>query len=552
MNRTGRRQYSGVSRFSPLALLFFSATCGLMAAPAITSVANAASNIGFNSPIAQGAVFVIKGSGLGPATPSIATAPFQNTTVDGTSVAVTAGGTTVNALMYYTSDGQVAALLPSNTPTGVGTFTVTYNGQTSNPVNHGIATNNFGLLTLDSSGQGPAIVTYGSDYSLVSALRAANCGGPNTACGAANPGDTLVLWGTGLGPVNGSDASGAGLGQNMPNIPLTVFVGGVPAQVLYQGRSGCCVGLDQIAIVVPAAAPVGCAVPLVVQIGTTTNTVSNTTVLPVANGARDCTPTNTALDSLSQVVPGVPFFFGDIDLERDPTGTGTGYEDSAYFQFLKATVKPGMEPFLGSFADQIPAGTCIVFGNLHPDTNLPLASIASLDGGPSIILKASAGSTTVIGSSANLTTFDPKGAFLVPGTVTVTGTGGADVGGFSATITIPAPPALVSPVGPTTVTRATGTTVTWNGGDPGANLLLWMYSSIDNTNTIGSTAQCKVSASARTFTIPPYVQLALPAGSFGTFLFGTAESESAFTAPGLNGGSLHTQSVISGFPVTFK
>jgi hypothetical protein len=33
-------------------------------------------------------------------------------------VAVTVGSTTVNALMYYTSDKQVAALLPSNTPTG--------------------------------------------------------------------------------------------------------------------------------------------------------------------------------------------------------------------------------------------------------------------------------------------------------------------------------------------------------------------------------------------------------------------------------------------------
>ena len=37
------------------------------------------------------------------------------------------GTTTVNALMYYTSDGQLAALLPSNTPTGMGAFTVNYN-----------------------------------------------------------------------------------------------------------------------------------------------------------------------------------------------------------------------------------------------------------------------------------------------------------------------------------------------------------------------------------------------------------------------------------------
>jgi uncharacterized protein (TIGR03437 family) len=70
-------------------------------------------------------------------------------------------------------------------------------------------------------------------------MKAANCGGPNTTCGAANPGDTLILWGTGLSAVSGSDAAGAGLGQNMPNLSLQLWVGGVQAKVIYQGRSGC-------------------------------------------------------------------------------------------------------------------------------------------------------------------------------------------------------------------------------------------------------------------------------------------------------------------------
>lgn len=259
------------------------------AAPIVTSVANAASNIGFNAPLAQGAIFVIKGSGLGPATISVASAAFESTTLSGTSVAVTVGATTVNALMYYTSASQVAALLPSNTPTGAGSFTVTYNGQTSAPVSHGVVANNLGVFTIDSSGQGPGIVTF-PDYSLVSAAKATPCGGPNTACGAANPGDTLILWATGLGPVSGSDASGAGLGQPMPDIPLPLWLGGVQAPVVYQGRSGCCVGEDQIVFTVPNNVPTGCAVPLVVQIGTTTNTISNSTVMPVATEAAIALP----------------------------------------------------------------------------------------------------------------------------------------------------------------------------------------------------------------------------------------------------------------------
>jgi hypothetical protein len=51
--------------------------------------------------------------------------------------------------MCYTCDAQVPPLLPSNTPTGTGAFTVTYNSQTSGPVSHGIVSNNFDILTID-------------------------------------------------------------------------------------------------------------------------------------------------------------------------------------------------------------------------------------------------------------------------------------------------------------------------------------------------------------------------------------------------------------------
>ena len=234
---------------------------------------------------------------------------------------MTVGTTTVNALMYYASDSQVAALLPSNTPTtGPGTFTVTYNGQTSNGVQHGTTNSNAGIFTIDST-QGPGIFTC-ADYSLASAVKATPCGGPNTACGSANPGDTLILWATGLGPVNGDDASGAGLGVNMPNLPLTLWVGGVKATVLYQGRSGY-IGEDQINFTVPDGTPLGCAVPVVIQIGTNANTVSNTVALPIAKGSRNCTPANAALAQLdfSQAAAAGQISIGNIKLQHFSDGT---------------------------------------------------------------------------------------------------------------------------------------------------------------------------------------------------------------------------------------
>src|SRR6516225_11952381 len=94
-------------RSLPLLVSVGVASSALYGAPSITSIANAAGNIGFNAPIAQGAIFVIKGSGLGPANIFIDPQPFQHTNSGGTSIAVTVGSTTVNALMYYASDGQV-------------------------------------------------------------------------------------------------------------------------------------------------------------------------------------------------------------------------------------------------------------------------------------------------------------------------------------------------------------------------------------------------------------------------------------------------------------
>src|SRR5215471_11111362 len=101
-----------LTRTSRHFLLLIAAAAPLSAAPSITGVSNAASNIPASFPngtIAPGSIFVVKGTGLGPADLAIAPKPFQGTALNGTSAAITAGGTTVNALMYYTSDKQIAA-----------------------------------------------------------------------------------------------------------------------------------------------------------------------------------------------------------------------------------------------------------------------------------------------------------------------------------------------------------------------------------------------------------------------------------------------------------
>src|SRR5437016_3588461 len=120
--------------FQLFCLSIVTAAAALAQAPTITAAENAATNIppGLpNSAIAQGALFVVKGANLGPPALAIATSFPLPASIGGTSVQVTVGGTTVDAIMYYSLAAQIAAILPSKTPTGTGTVKVTYNGQSA-------------------------------------------------------------------------------------------------------------------------------------------------------------------------------------------------------------------------------------------------------------------------------------------------------------------------------------------------------------------------------------------------------------------------------------
>ncbi len=249
-------------RWIPLLALLALTAAVATAQPVVSADANAASNRlnGLpSSALAQGSIGVAYGRNLGPANIVIASTLPWPTTLGGTSAQIldTLNFQTINLPIYYTSATQIAFLVPSNTPIGGGgAFRVTYNGQSSVAFNIPTTQSNLGIFTTNSQGSGPAIVTY-PDYSLVSRTKAANCGGPNTECGAANPGQTLILWATGLGPVTGNETT-TPLPGDMPNVPLRLWIGGVSANIVYRGRSGCCVAEDQVVFVVPDGVS-GCA-----------------------------------------------------------------------------------------------------------------------------------------------------------------------------------------------------------------------------------------------------------------------------------------------------
>jgi hypothetical protein len=235
-----------------------------------------------------------------------------------------------------------------------------------------------------------------------------------------------------------------------------------------------------------------------------------------------------------------PVTYGTIDLNKDPNDNGIGYSDIAKFEFAKIlSYNPGSQPFFLSWIDTPPISTCVVYNNTDGSTNAPVTGATNLNPGSSFTVKGPNGSVPVAASpGSSKTTLSAAGTFLVPGMTTISGNGGPDVGPINASITIPAPPTLVSPTNSANfkVTRAQGLTVTWSGGDPTGYVQIDLTSAIDQGFTIGATANCIVPASAGTFTVPPYVLLKLPSSNFSAFQFGSSAAPVAFTATGLDVG----------------
>src|SRR5580700_5715843 len=178
----------------------FAATGSLFAAaPSIASVQNAASNIVLGQPnfgIAQGSIFVVYGANFGPAALTEATTLPVPNTLSNTSVTVTQGGNVFNVPIIYVVNNQAAGysqlggVMPSGITPGSATVQLTYNSVASNSFETTILANNFGISTLNESGQGAAVVTYATStapfYSVV------------TRANSAMPGNTYTMWGTGL------------------------------------------------------------------------------------------------------------------------------------------------------------------------------------------------------------------------------------------------------------------------------------------------------------------------------------------------------------------
>jgi uncharacterized protein (TIGR03437 family) len=251
--------YGNPISLAALALLTF--TCVVPAdfqtagVPTVNGIVTASAFGGFNG-AAPGSFIEIYGSSLAGTARGWASGDFSGpnapASLDGVSVQV--GGIAV--YVNYVSPGQVNIQVPDGVPNGPADVVVSYQGQAGKAVT-------LNINTLEPGFYAPAnFKVNGRQYvaALHSATGAFVNGGniPGVPPSPATGGETLILNGTGFGPVEGgADAGKLAPAQTALTNKLTMTIGNSNAAIAYAGLAPGLVGLYQFNIVVPINLPGG-------------------------------------------------------------------------------------------------------------------------------------------------------------------------------------------------------------------------------------------------------------------------------------------------------
>ena len=339
---------------------------------------------------------------------------------------------------------------------------------------------------------------------------------------------------------------------------VKVFVGGVEAQVIYAGRSGCCSGVDQIRFVIPAGLS-GCYLPVYVEVN---GVPSNFTSMSVAAGGGACSDpggiTQTALSDGNLTVgiialqrittelslpnlPGVP--------QTIPTSTTGEAASASYLRYdANLAIRQGFD---GQLFTQ---GACSVFQfrGESGDYVDPVQPIG-LDAGPSTTISGSPGARTLNRTNlgqyvAALSSSQPPfaglaesaknlslqtiraslgesvdqgtGQYFTGGTYTYSAPGGADVGAHSQPIDTPGPLNWTNKDQINSVTRSQGQTVTWAPINGEVMIVGNSFRRLTGEDAVGGGFFCLADGSSGSFNVSSAVLSSLPASdtiSAGSF-----------------------------------
>ena len=503
------------TRIFALTILAYAFPIAALAAPTITQILNNSSTVPKGAPnygIAPSSIFIVTGSGLAdPGSPvlqdSSAGLPLS---LNGASISVTVGGVTTHPALYYTSPTQLAAVLPAATPVGTGTLTVTYNGVASaaapiEVVASAVGFNHFNQIPIPDGVTNINVdIGVATDNSTGALLTFTNSG---------TPGQIIVLWATGLGADPADSDTAFSSSPHAVNTPLQIYIGGVLAHIYYQGSAGY-PGVTQIDVAIPDSPVIGCYVPLAAVTGTV---ISNVVMLPIHAGGGTCVENQGIQitgDQILQDTQDTVRAGGVSLLQTNVTNaSGTTVTNSAGAAFVKDS---GLLGGATGRSGIISPGGCAVGPYLPGVGKLTITGL-------------NAGTVSLTGPAGLAVTFTPgliqgtSGATLaanqIPpsgGTYTFTGTGGSDVGPFTASVTLTNPLFVwTNESAAATVDRTQPLTLTWTGGNPGTFITL---SGGVTKSGLTIAYSCRILVDPGQFTVPAYILLGVPAGSGSTVM----------------------------------
>jgi uncharacterized protein (TIGR03437 family) len=539
-------------------------------APFISSggVTNAASYKSATTGIAQGSYFVIYGGNLGAAAGPANTLPLQtklgNTQVNVRSIV---DGKTYAAYMYYVSPTQLAGILPSTVPVGAADVTIAVGTTNSVAARIQVVKSSFGIFTISSIPNGQAIIqNYEAGPPVTLTV--------NQYQHPARPGQTLILWGTGLGPYTaGPDNAAPNAGNIADNVE--VLVGGLNLKPFYAGRAPGIPGIDQINFTLPADGllPDGCVLPIQIRVGQETSNL--TTFAKSTSGGVCAHPFGLSSDMLRRLDAGETLKIGFANVSRTRSNLGGGASvivthetTQVYFSQFNAGSSPlTYAPVLGIF--DLAPGACIVMRSSQQpgaDQSNPVSAIVSnrsakpMDAGQVTLEGAGKSKPLVDGDgqgsySVELATgidypvpipgAPPSESFLADGNFSYRATGGRVVSPFNAQFPINGLLTMSATDQPVNLRRGQPLPVKWSGGGNTPQDFVSISGFGAAPTGSGSEVvwfQCRAQATDRSFTVPADVTSQIPSGVLVTGLVMVASVPASgrfsFTAPMVGGGNL--------------
>ncbi len=451
------------------------------------------------------------------------------------------------------------------------------------------------MFTLDQAGDGLAIVqNYVSASETDEDLYVTGVLNQQTVS-PAYPGQTLIAWITGLGPIGSGDNTAAPVLNVAGSSNVQVIVGGVAITPTFAGRAPGLAGEDQVDFVLPANVPTGCAVSFQISANGVTSAPTYIAIAPNST-AGACVQTGFTTSQLQALQNGLfsggsgssitagSFLIENISAMENIPGVGatTATLGLASGEFLKYTgfQLDGYAAYANAFA----ATNACQFIPLATSTNTSTSSSSPIPTGTATFLDA--GKVTLTGPSGSgisgLPFTETANAYsvsistqisglptipgmqnngtIIGGQYTLTGSGGKDVGPFTGLVNLGSPLTITGGL-PTTVNRGAGLTLKWTGGNSSDLVIIEGLAATTSSTTsasgttfteTGGEFVCTTTAGTGGLTVPASITAQFPALNPSTSAVGaTLSTLAVFSATNpSNGNGIFTAPLTAGGNVT--